>query len=131
LIKGKADKNRNDDSYSVNIFFRDEHQEKVVTYSFPLINSSIMVTNSNLSNFSANVIRDIQVLRHVSMVTQQTMDSLSDLWANMAHKEENIDSAQNTSKPIQLVVPRKKKSKKQQSEARKGFKVGASSDSPH
>jgi len=63
------------------------------------------VTDSNLSNFSVNVIHDMQVLGLISTVTQQPMDFSSDLWANMVHIEENIDSVGNTSQPIQLVVP--------------------------
>lgn len=50
---------------------------------------------------------------------QQTMDFLSDSWTNMGQQDQLF----------QLVVPRKKKSKKQQSEASKGFKVGSSSRS--
>ena len=84
----------------------------------------------NLSNFSANVIHDMQVLWLVPIVTQQTMDFLSDLWANMAQKAENVDLAGNLSQPFQLVVPKKKKNMKQQHEANKGFKVCASSSSP-
>lgn len=83
-------------------------------------NNSIVGTDLNLSNFSANVIHDMQVLGLVPTVAQQTMDFLSDSWTNMGQKEDQ---------PFQLVVPRKKKSKKKQPEASKGFKVGSSSRS--
>jgi len=63
-------------------------------------------------------------------VAQQTMDFLSDSWANMSQKNET-DLVRDTDQPFQLVVLRKKKSKKQQSEACKGFKMGTSSRSPH
>jgi len=59
------------------------------------------------------------------------MNFLSDSWANMGQKEEIVDLARDTGQPFQLVVSRKKKSKKWQSEASKGFKVGTSSRSPH
>ncbi|AES88849.2 transmembrane protein, putative [Medicago truncatula] len=39
--QGKADENCDDDSYSVDTFFRDEHQEKVITYSLHLGSSLI------------------------------------------------------------------------------------------
>lgn len=81
--QGKADENRDDDSYSVDTFFRDEHQEKVITYSLHLGSSSIMVIDSTLSNFSAKVIHDMPVLGLT--MTQQSMDFPSDLWANMDH----------------------------------------------
>jgi len=58
------------------------------------------------------------------------MDFLSDFWANMGQKEEIVDLTRDTGQPFQLVVPRKKKSKKQQSVASKGIKVGAASHSP-
>jgi len=49
----------------------------------------------------------------------------------MAQNDEIVDLDENTSQPFQLVVPRKKKLKKKQTEAGRGFKVGASSRSPH
>jgi len=66
-----------------------------------------VVTDSNLSNFSENVIHDMQVLGLVPTVTQQTMDFLSNSWANMGQKEDivNLD----TNEQFQLVVPKKKK----------------------
>lgn len=42
------------------------------------IHGFIVVTNSNMSNFSANVTYDMQVSRLIPTVTQQTMDFLSD-----------------------------------------------------
>lgn len=83
--QGKADENCDDDSYSVDTFFRDEHQEKVITYSLHLGSSFIMVMHSTLSNFSTKVIHDMQVLVLVPTMTQEAMDFLSDLWANMAY----------------------------------------------
>jgi len=89
-------------------------------------------TNNSVigTNFSANVIHDMQVLGLVPYVAQQTMNFLSDSWANMGQKEETADLTRDTGQPFQLVVPRKKKSKKQQSDASKGFKVGTSSRLP-
>jgi hypothetical protein len=49
----------------------------------------------------------------------------------MAQNDEIVDLDENTSQPFQLVVPRKKKLKKKQPEASRGFKVSASSQSPH
>lgn len=83
-------------------------------------NNSVFRTDLNLSNYSANVIHDMQVLGLVPTMEQQTMDFLSDSWTNMGHKE---------NQPFQLVVPKKKKGKKRQSEASKGFKVGSSTRS--
>jgi len=93
-------------------------------------NNSVVVTDSNLSNFSANVIRDMKVLGLVPSVAQQAVDFLSDSWANMSQKEDNADLTRDRGQPFQLVAPRKKKSKKQQSVASKGFNVVASSHSP-
>ncbi|AES66408.1 transmembrane protein, putative [Medicago truncatula] len=92
-------------------------------------NNHVVVADSNLSNFSANVIHDMQVLGLVPYVAQQTMDFLSDSWTNIGQKEEIADLTRNTGQPFQLVLSRKKKSKKQQSDASKCFKVGASSHS--
>jgi preprotein translocase subunit SecF len=82
-----------------------------------------------LSNFSANVIRDIQILGFLSnfTTTQQTIDFLSNSWDNMAQNEEIIDSVGNTNQKFQSVVPKKRKNKfKQQlTYSSKGFKVGA------
>jgi len=89
---------------------------------------AVVATNSNLSHFSENVIHDMQVLGLVPTVAQQTMDFLSDSWANMGQKEDFVNSDSN--KQFQLVVPKKKKKLKQHSETSKGFKVGASSRSP-
>jgi hypothetical protein len=46
-------------------------------------NNYVVGTDLNLSNFSANVIHDMQVLGVVPSVAQQTKDFLSDSWANM------------------------------------------------
>jgi len=70
------------------------------------------MTNSDLSNFSASVIHDMQVLRIVP--TQQSMNFLSESCANMARNDEIVDLDENTSQLFQLVVPRKKKLKKKQ-----------------
>ena len=75
-------------------------------------NNSVVGIDPNLSNFSANVIHDMQVLGLVPSVAQQTMDFLIDSWANMGQKNETVDLARDTGQPFQLVVPRKKKSKK-------------------
>ena len=76
-------------------------------------NNFVVVTDSNLSNFSANVIPDMQVLGLFPYVTQQTMNFLSDSWANMGQKEEIVDLTSDTGQPFQRAVPRKNKSKKQ------------------
>jgi hypothetical protein len=60
---------------------------------------------------------------------QQTIDFLSNSWANMTQNEGIVDSAGNTDQQFQLVVPKKKrknKFKQKQADASKGFKVGAS-----
>ncbi|KEH42244.1 hypothetical protein MTR_1g064610 [Medicago truncatula] len=53
------------------------------------------------------------------------------LGGNSIVNDEIVDLDENTCQPFQLVVPRKKKLKKKQPEAGRGFKVGASSRSPH
>jgi hypothetical protein len=62
-------------------------EEEIVVDSTPLENQdrSIVVPNSNLSNFSENVIHDMQVLGLISAPTaaQQTMDFLINSWANI------------------------------------------------
>jgi len=73
----------------------------------------------------------VQVLRLVLTKAQQTIDFLSESWANMAQNNEAVDLDENTSQPFQFVVPRKKRNKKKQPETTKGFKVGASSRSHH
>jgi len=84
---------------------------------------AIVATDSNLSN------HDMQVLGLVRTVAQQTMDFLSDSWANMGQKEDFVNSDSN--QQFQLVVPKKKKNKlKKHSETSKGFKVGAFGRSP-
>jgi hypothetical protein len=60
----------------------------VVVDSIPLKNQArpiVVVSESNLSNFSANVIHDMQVLGflNASSTAQQTMNFLSNSWANM------------------------------------------------
>jgi len=91
-----------------------------------------VVTNPDLSNFSSNVIHDMQVLGLVPNDAQQVTNFLSDSWSNMAQNDESVDLVGNTNQPFQLVVPRKSKGrlKKQQTEANKGFKVGASNRTP-
>jgi len=93
---------------------------------------SMVVTNPNLSNFSSNVIHDMQVLGLVPNDAQQVTEFLSQSWSNMAQNDESVDLGGNTNQPFQLVVPRKAKSrlKKQQTEANKGFKVSASNRTP-
>jgi len=81
------DNNRDEasDANLVDTFCREELNEKVV----PIDNAqgdlgrAIVATYSNLSNFSENVIHDMQVLGFVPTVGQQTMDFMSDSWANM------------------------------------------------
>jgi len=46
----------------VDTFFRVGHQEEVPSDSLSWGGSSVVARDSNLSNFSANVIHDIQVL---------------------------------------------------------------------
>jgi hypothetical protein len=107
-----------------------DEEEEMVADSIPLENQdrSIPVPNSNLSNFSANVIHDMQVLGllNASTEAQQTTDFLNNSWANMTQTEEMINSVGNTNQQFQLVVPKKRKNKPKQAEASKGFKVGAS-----
>ncbi|GAU43589.1 hypothetical protein TSUD_27910 [Trifolium subterraneum] len=85
-------------------------EEEVVVDSIPLENQdrSIVVPDSNLSNFNANVIHDMQVLGILSAPTaaQQTMDFLSNSWANMTQTKEVVDSVGNTNQQFQLVVPK-------------------------
>ncbi|KAK2442246.1 hypothetical protein QL285_013459 [Trifolium repens] len=113
-------------------FCEELHEEdEVVADSIPLKNQArpIVVPKSNLSNFSANVIHDMQVLGllNAPSTTQQTVDFLSNSWANMTQNEEIVDLAGNTDQQFQLVVPRKGKNKfkQKQADASKGFKVGA------
>jgi hypothetical protein len=105
-------------------------EEEMVADSIPLENQdrSILVPYSNLSNFSANVIHDMQVLGLLSDPTaaQQTMNFLNNSWANMTQTDEMVDSVGNTNQPFQLVVPKKRKNRQKQAETCKGFKVGAS-----
>ncbi|AES72172.1 DUF4283 domain protein [Medicago truncatula] len=58
----------------------------------------LTVADSNLSNFNANVIHDMQVL---GLVPSEAQQFLSESWANMA---QNVEAEQ-----FQVVVPRKKK----------------------
>jgi hypothetical protein len=116
---------------SADILCQDDHQEEAISDTIPLEGNSIVVTNSDLSNFRASVIHDMQVLGIDSTETQQTVNFLSESWANMARNDEIVDLDENTSQPFQLLVPRKKKLKKKQHEAGRGFKVDASSRSPH
>ncbi|RHN57137.1 hypothetical protein MtrunA17_Chr5g0437141 [Medicago truncatula] len=93
---------------------------------------SMVVTNPNLSNFSSNVIHDMQVLGLVPNDAQQVTEFLSESRSNMAQNDESVDLGGNTNQPFQPVVPRKSKRrlKKQQTEANKGFKIGASNCTP-
>jgi len=113
------------------ILCQHDHQEEAISDTIPLGCNSIVVTNSDLSNFSASVIHDMQVLGIVLTEAQQVVNFLSESWANMARNDEIVDLDENTSQQFQLVVPRKKKLKKKQTEAGRGFKVGASSRSSH
>jgi len=109
--QGKIDNNGDKASgaNSVNTFFREELNEEVVLidHAHGDFGRSIVVTDSNLSNFSENVIHDMQILGLVPTVAQQTMDFLSNSWANMGQKEDivNLD----TNEQFHLVVPKKKK----------------------
>ena len=47
---------------STDIFCQDDHQEEAISDTNPLGGNSVVVTNSDLSNFSASVIHDMQVL---------------------------------------------------------------------
>jgi hypothetical protein len=91
-----------------------QEEEKVVADSIPLGNQdmSILVQDSNLSNFSTNVMHDMQVLGFLSVPTaaKQTMDFLNNnYWANMAQTEEMVDSVGSTNQQFQLVVPKKRR----------------------
>jgi len=70
---------------------------------------SMVVTNPDLSNFSSNVIHDMQVLGLVPNDAQQVTNFLSDSWSNMAQNDESVDLVGNTNQPFQLVVSRKSK----------------------
>jgi len=86
----------------------------------------MVVIDSNLSNFSVNVINDMWVLELVPTETQQTMNFLSGFWANIGKKDEIVD----TDQPFQSVVLREKKNKKQRPEASNVLKVGVSGRLP-
>jgi len=72
-----------------------------------------------------------KILGLVPSVAQQIMNFLSDSLSNMGQKEDTDDLTRDTCQPFQLVVPRKKKTKKQHSDTSKGFKMGVSSRSPY
>jgi len=93
-------------------------------------NNFVVVTYSNLSNFSAKCYSWYENFMVCSFWGLTNYGFLNDSWANMGQKEDIVDLSRDTSQPFQPVVPRKKKSKKQQSDASKGFKVGVSSHSP-
>jgi len=119
------------DANLVDTLCREELNEDVV----PIENAqedlgrAIVATDPDLSHFSENVIHDMQILGLVPTVAQQTMDFLSDSWANMGQKEDFVNS--NSNQQFQLVISKKKKSKlKRHSKTSKGFKVGASNRSP-
>jgi len=80
---------------------QDDHQEETISNTIPLGDNSIVVTNSALSNFSASVIYDMQVLGIVPTKVQQTMNFLSESWANMAQNDEIVELDENTSQPFQ------------------------------
>jgi len=50
----------------------------------------MVATNSNLSNFNANVIHEMQVLGLVPTKAQQARKYLSESWTNMAQNEEQF-----------------------------------------
>ena len=96
--QGKID-NNSDKASSANLvdtFFHEELNEEVVPIDHAQedLGKSIVVTNSNLSNFSENVIHYMQVLGFVPTVAQQTMDFLSNSWVNIGQKEDivNLDT---------------------------------------
>jgi hypothetical protein len=93
-------------------FCEELHEEdEVVADSIPLKNQArpIVVPESNLLNFNANVIHDIEVLGFLNApsAAQQTIYFLSNSWANITQNEEIVDSAGNTDQQFQLVVPKK------------------------
>jgi len=96
--QGKIDNNSDKASSanSVDTFFHEELNEEVVPIDHAQedLGRSIVVTNSNLSNFSENVIHYMQVLGFVPTVAQQTMDFLSNSWVNIGQKEDivNLDT---------------------------------------
>ena len=99
------------DANLVDTLCREELNEDVV----PMKNAqedlgrAIVATYPDLSHFSENVIHDMQVLGLVPTVAQQTMDFLSDSWANMGQKEDFVNSDSN--QQFQLVILKKKISK--------------------
>jgi len=60
------------------ILCQDDHQEEAISDTIPLGGNSIAVTNSDLSNFNASVIHDMQVLGIVHTEAQQTVNFLSE-----------------------------------------------------
>ena len=82
---------------SADIFCQDDHQEEAISNTIPLGGNSIVVTNSDLSNFSASVIHDMQVIGIFPTEAQQSMNFLSKSWANMARDDEIVDLDDNTS----------------------------------
>ena len=68
---------------------------------------SMTMTNSNLSNFSSNVIHDIQMLRLVSTEAQQPVELLSDSWSNMVQNDDSVDLVGNTNQPFSVGGPKK------------------------
>lgn len=72
----------------------------------------IAVTDSNMSNFSENVIHDMKVLGLAPTVAKETMDFLSDSWANMGQMEDIVDLDPN--QQFQLLIPKKKNNKLKQ-----------------
>ena len=128
--QGNIDMNCEDESNSTDIFCQEDRQEEELADVNFFGRSSIVVIDSDLLSFNASDIQDMQVLWFVPTEAQQVMN-LSESLANITQNNEIVDLDENISEPFQLVVPRKKKNKKKQLKANKGFKVGASGCSPH
>jgi hypothetical protein len=90
-----------------NMDYREDLHEEVVVNSLPLGNHSIVVTYSNLSNLSADVIHYLQLIGLTSAHTmvQQDMNFLSDSWTNMAQRDHIVDLNGNANPQFELVIP--------------------------
>ncbi|AET01898.1 hypothetical protein MTR_8g022850 [Medicago truncatula] len=111
--EGKTDFNCDEasDTNLVDTFFFEKLHEEVVPKDHAQVDlgRSIVVTDSNMSNFSENVIHDIKVLGLAPTVAKQTMDFLSDSWTNMGQMEDIVDLDPN--QQFQLLIPKKKNNK--------------------
>lgn len=115
--QGDLEKNRDDDSESVDTLVGDEHRDEAITYSPSSGNIDQQLVDSSIPDV---VPRDIEFLK--------------ESWANMAQNDEGIklkDSKLVDNQQFQLVVHKKKKNRqKSQAKSNKGsystrLRVGA------